>query len=138
MIVSSDFRDRATGAMWAQVFRSASTRPFEIRRELYRQYINSSAWRKRRAYEIALAGHKCRECGHDGTAGIALQVHHVSYANLGEETPSDVVVLCKLCHECRHGISAITKVVNAVFGSEDPERERLRSENKRLRGHLPE
>lgn len=138
MIVSSEFRDRANGAMWVDVFKAAARKPFEVRRELYRQYVNSAAWRARRAQELAKAGHRCQVCGHQGGAGIALQVHHLSYDRLGQETARDIVVLCKLCHECKHGLSKIAQVADAVCGKEDPEREREREANKRRCGHLAE
>lgn len=137
-MTSADFRDRANGAMWAALFKAAAGRPFEHRRQLYREYVASTAWRLRRAKEIAKAGGACQECGHTGSAGIPLQVHHLRYDNLGDELERDLVVLCKLCHECRHGLSQIMQVADALCGKEDPERERERAANKRRCGHLAE
>lgn len=135
-MTSAEFRERANGAMWAALFKSAARRPFEDRRALYREYMTSTAWRTRRGAEIAKAGGACQECGHNGSAGIPLQVHHLRYDNLGDELERDIVVLCKLCHECKHGLSKIAKFTDAVCGKEDPEREREREANKRRCGHL--
>jgi hypothetical protein len=135
MMTSAVFRDRATPAMWAKVFAAAKVHPFEAQRDLYREYVDSAAWDGRRHEEIAKAGGECSECRNRATPGIPLQVHHLSYERLGAELPTDLVVLCRLCHECKHGRSQIARVVEAVFGREDPERERRREENKRRCGH---
>lgn len=132
-MISADFKDRATGPTWVRVFEAARSQPFEVRRDLYRDYVASAAWANRRREEIAKAGRQCAECG--GGETIPLQVHHLSYKRLGAELPGDLVVLCRLCHECRHGRSQIVRAVEAVFGSEDPEREQEREENKRRCGH---
>ncbi len=137
-MISADFKDRATGGMWAALFAKFARRPFEERRKLYREYVCSAAWARRRAAEIAKAGNMCTECGMPGQHGIPLQVHHLSYKHLGEELPGELVVLCRLCHEVAHGRGQITRVVESVYGAEDPAKEREREENKRRCGHLPE
>lgn len=60
----------------------------------YLDYIHSSAWQTRRQRALELAGHRCQVCGRYNR----LQVHHVSYANLGHETDRDLTVLCYECH----------------------------------------
>jgi len=83
----------------------------------YYEYMASPAWRAVRAQRLALDGHKCRTCGHDGSVW-PLTVHHVSYARLGaEDVQEDLLTLCSSCH------SAITEaarrrrkaVAGAVF-----------------------
>ena len=69
----------------------------------YHEYIASPAWRATRAQRLAIDGHKCRTCGHDGSIW-RLQVHHISYARLGaEDVQQDLITLCSSCH------SAITE-----------------------------
>lgn len=60
----------------------------------YLFYIRSDAWRKRRERALMLAGHRCQVCGDKKR----LQVHHVSYVNLGHESDADLTVLCWWCH----------------------------------------
>lgn len=65
----------------------------------YQAYLNSPRWqaiRKRlyREYE-----YKCAMCG----SSINLNVHHITYENLGEEKDEDLTVLCQQCHSDIHG-----------------------------------
>jgi hypothetical protein len=65
----------------------------------YRRTMQSAGWRRRRAQAIRRAGRRCEECG----AGGALDVHHTSYAHLGNERPYELAVLCPTCHQAAHG-----------------------------------
>ena len=60
----------------------------------YTQYLGSSAWKLRRLDALAKAGYRCQRCQGDGS----LEVHHLSYDNLGNEKPEDLQVLCHICH----------------------------------------
>ena len=60
----------------------------------YRIYIHSPAWKARRERAIRRAGNRCQVCGERKR----LQVHHVSYANLGHELDEDLTVMCFGCH----------------------------------------
>lgn len=65
----------------------------------YQAYLNSPRWqaiRKRlyREYE-----YKCAMCGSPKN----LNVHHITYENLGEEKDEDLTVLCQQCHSDIHG-----------------------------------
>lgn len=67
-------------------------------KEAYKAYLKSPHWqaiRKRlyRAYE-----YKCAMCG----SSRNLNVHHITYENLGEEKDEDLTVLCQRCHETLH------------------------------------
>jgi len=57
--------------------------------------LKSPEWDKRRRHKISLANGKCQKCG---ATGEELQVHHLTYARLGNEKGSDLIVLCKPCH----------------------------------------
>ena len=59
----------------------------------YAQYIKSPQWRIRREQMLRLQP-LCQRCGSDRR----LHVHHTNYDNLGNETRSDLIVLCKDCH----------------------------------------
>lgn len=65
----------------------------------YAIYIRSEAWHQRAAEAKARAGHECALCPE--TRG--LEVHHRTYDRLGDELPTDLVVLCWWCHRRHHG-----------------------------------
>lgn len=70
----------------------------------YAKYIASADWRGRRDDFIEAYEHKCSECElprwlHRFIYDQDIHVHHLSYANLGNESVDDVSVLCKRCHE---------------------------------------
>lgn len=67
--------------------------------ELYESVMRSAGWRRRRSQAIHRAGRRCQECG----AGGPLDVHHLSYAHLGDERPWELAALCESCHQRAHG-----------------------------------
>jgi len=80
----------------------------------YKDYINSDAWKLKRAEKLAQAGRKCKyhdepeqrysPFGKLETIGCSgpLQVHHKHYRTLGNESMEDLEVLCKYHHEKYH------------------------------------
>lgn len=70
----------------------------ETSKALYQRYMSSKQWHDKRSEALKKAGYRCQMCG----AVINLNVHHVSYERLGAEWISDLVVLCKGCHEKLH------------------------------------
>lgn len=73
----------------------------------YNNYMKSDAWVAKREERLQLDDNKCVMCGRpnglqkDGKTPI-LQVHHVSYSNLGNEPMSEIVSLCAGCHKKIH------------------------------------
>jgi len=70
-------------------------------RAVYKDYLKSSHWLTTRREAIIRAGFKCEYCGasfYDET----LQVHHLTYKNIGREQPEDMQVLCRTCHRKAH------------------------------------
>lgn len=63
----------------------------------YKKYTNSPAWKRKRDLIIERDKGKCVWCGTEGG-----QVHHKTYANIGKEPLSDLVVLCGRCHKAEH------------------------------------
>jgi len=51
----------------------------------------------KRAKAIAFHGTVCRECGNE-THGV-LDVHHLTYERLGNESMADLAIVCRPCHE---------------------------------------
>lgn len=60
----------------------------------YYKYIRSPAWRKKRAEVILRSKGRCERCG----KWPVVNVHHLSYANLGNEPLSDLLGVCVKCH----------------------------------------
>jgi len=68
-------------------------------REYYRNvYLRSPHWYAVRAQKIKEAGGLCESCKKSGS----LDVHHLSYKNLGHERMNDLQALCRKCHKKRH------------------------------------
>lgn len=67
----------------------------------YAQYLRTPHWRKFRGEILIVARFRCADCG-----GQAKEVHHLHYRSLWRETWHDVVPICEVCHEKRHGLDA--------------------------------
>lgn len=65
----------------------------------YQEYLKSSRWRELRKKALEYYGHECMECKR--TDGV-MQVHHITYENMGNESLEDVIILCKSCHYKEH------------------------------------
>ena len=70
----------------------------------YQKYLQSAHWQQRRKQAIEDVCHACEKCDIPRwLAQIAyeqdLNVHHLSYQNLGREEDDDLEVLCRRCHE---------------------------------------
>jgi hypothetical protein len=65
----------------------------------YEQYLQTAWWRQRRREALVWAGGKCQLC----SAMEGLDVHHNTYVRLGCEVETDLIVLCRSCHERHHG-----------------------------------
>lgn len=61
----------------------------------YAQYIASAHWKTKRQQRLEIDGRKCVVCKSDH----GLSVHHLTYANLGnEDALRDLVTVCSECH----------------------------------------
>lgn len=69
----------------------------------YKDYILSEQWSIIKIDLIAIRGSKCERCGCVRPAN-KLHIHHLTYERLGNEEPSDLEILCPLCHMHEHGI----------------------------------
>ena len=57
------------------------------------------AWRARMYYK-----HTCQRCG---ATNCRLDVHHLHYETIGQESIEDVTALCRVCHADEHGITEV-------------------------------
>ena len=64
----------------------------------YYEYLKTEAWQEQRAKIFRRDGFQCVCCG----SAKNLEVHHITYKNLGAEEKSDLVTLCGDCHEKVH------------------------------------
>jgi len=73
----------------------------------YAAYLRSYHGRRLRKQAVERARYCCMRCGRtdphrDRKPGTRLQVHHLTYARLGEEHFEDLLVLCNDCHRLQH------------------------------------
>lgn len=77
----------------------AAGRLAELRAMPYHDFLRSPEWRQTRAAALLRADNRCSL---DITHTEDLDVHHRTYERLGAELSTDVVVLCRSCHELHH------------------------------------
>lgn len=72
--------------------------------EYYKKYMQSDKWHCKEIDRMCIDDFKCVMCGRKyGQTRYGLQVHHVSYKNLGHENIyTDLVTLCGTCHKHLH------------------------------------
>lgn len=72
--------------------------------EYYKEYIHSHQWERKRQQMLDIDQHKCAMCQRpESKCRNGLQVHHISYRNLGhEDICNDLVSLCPSCHKKIH------------------------------------
>ena len=60
----------------------------------YQTYLDDEHWAKTRKKIMARDGYRCQICG----SNRDLQVHHLTYKDIGQETDEQLVCLCRQCH----------------------------------------
>lgn len=66
--------------------------------EVYREYLKSEKWSKKRDAVMKRDGGICQACLKEP----ATQVHHKTYKNVFEEPLFDLVAICDKCHKQIH------------------------------------
>ena len=66
----------------------------------YKKYLKGSHWSdfKTKTYNSGKGKRRCAVCG----SYEKLNIYHTSYKRLGKEKASDVMILCKNCHNDYH------------------------------------
>lgn len=64
----------------------------------YHDYLESRAWRQKRARVLERDGHLCQGC----LDAVATDIHHMTYDRLFNELLCDLVSLCPDCHQLCH------------------------------------
>jgi 5-methylcytosine-specific restriction endonuclease McrA len=62
------------------------------------EYLKTREWRVKRNRALIRAGNRCQVCA----STYQLDVHHRTYERLGNELLSDLMVLCRRCHQHYH------------------------------------
>jgi len=65
---------------------------------IYEDYMQSMAWYRKKKKIYERANGKCERCG----SNFRVEVHHLSYENIGNEKDGDLIVLCRKCHMIEH------------------------------------
>jgi hypothetical protein len=60
----------------------------------YHTYLKSNHWNTIKTNYYVTRYYRCYFCG----VRKGLQLHHISYENIGNEKPQDLVYLCSKCH----------------------------------------
>ena len=77
----------------------------ETRRRQYQDYLKSEDWLTKR-YLKRLKAKKCAICA----AKQNLDVHHLNYRNLVDNSMADLRVLCRRCHFLAHDLHRAGKI----------------------------
>lgn len=67
------------------------------RQESYRVYLLTTTWREKRQQRPRFDRGRCR-AQLNGCTDVATEVHHLTYAHLGNEPLFDLVSVCDSCH----------------------------------------
>jgi 5-methylcytosine-specific restriction endonuclease McrA len=86
---------------WVDSIAGSQARTEKLRRMPYQDYLQTEEWRRLRSLVIGRAGGSCERCRK--TAG-EWNVHHLTYDRRGHEDLTDLILLCRPCHQAVHGI----------------------------------
>jgi len=66
----------------------------------YKAYLYSEKWKKKRKKILKRDNFTCQDCGSKNH----LQVHHLTYKNIGNERLNELITVCAHCHKKRHNL----------------------------------
>lgn len=78
--------------------RMMQDRAYKLKVMPYKEYLKTPEWAMTREACIERAGGKCQLCN----SGGFMYVHHRSYESRGAEKDTDLIALCRNCHERFH------------------------------------
>jgi 5-methylcytosine-specific restriction endonuclease McrA len=68
----------------------------------YKNYLESTKWRAKRLRVLRRDNFVCQKCKKQQ----ATQVHHLTYKRIYNEPLTDLLSVCKDCHEKIHGVKS--------------------------------
>lgn len=72
--------------------------------EGYPAYLRTKHWKDFRRKILGLDRRKRKKSCSNCRSKYRLQVHHITYENVGNEKPEDVAILCGKCHQLHHDL----------------------------------
>lgn len=70
----------------------------ELRTMPYQDYLQTEEWKARRIKHLKSAGFRCQVCNGKGL----IDIHHRTYERRGNERYTDLIALCRDCHDLFH------------------------------------
>ena len=95
-------RDYETRISNERILSTRFTQPFTEAQyidHIKKAYLASPEWDTKRKQVLERDLYACQGCGN---TGIPLEVHHITYTNYGSESLSDLVTVCRPCHQSIH------------------------------------
>ncbi|WP_322489409.1 hypothetical protein [Chloroflexus sp.] len=89
-----------------QIQQAQSERLRQLKTMPYAEYLASEEWKARRKRHLRSVGYRCQVCN---TQGVVLDVHHRTYQRRGEEHYTDLLALCRTCHDLFHREGRLVK-----------------------------
>ena len=75
----------------------------KLQSEEYKRYIRSPEWEQKKQERMKIDHYSCVMCGRSREHCRTLQVHHITYKNLGHENVyTDLCTVCGSCHKKLH------------------------------------
>lgn len=78
-----------------------------------RRYYRTKGWAARRDAILSRAGGMCEYC----QLREAFQVHHRTYERFKKEKMSDLMAVCRTCHQYIHKLLVVGMIVDCRTGS---------------------
>ena len=75
----------------------------KLQSEFYKKYMRSKEWEEKKQERMRIDNYSCVMCGRGREHCRTLQVHHITYKNLGHENVyTDLCTVCGSCHKKLH------------------------------------
>lgn len=85
----------------------------------YSTYLKTDKWREKSRERMTFDGYKCKACGR---GDVTLNVHHLTYRNVGNEPLRDLITLCENCHKNHHLIKHLEDECEAMYAKAEQEK----------------
>lgn len=79
-------------------------------KQKYKSYIQSKEWYEMKIDLLQIRGCICERCKEHRKPN-KLDLHHLTYKRLYNETANDLMLLFRNCHKKEHGITKIKKTI---------------------------
>ena len=94
---------------WRERRKREAERQRDLRSMPYSLYLKTPEWQATRGAALKRARYACQLCKRNDAT---LDVHHNTYERRGSELASDLLVVCRSCHEKHHDISTLQETAS--------------------------